>query len=318
MTTTVLIDEAATVANRRELFHLLRAGTTEGLVAVRKGKSFTSYGARVVSWLELPDDPALNSRCLLIPMKHCERTDLLSPKDPQILRFAKKLQRQLLQFRFMNYKALPLPKIPGEEELQARTRDLLRALALPWGQDEEMCEGLCGVLRRQESLRQVLSVQQSAVLDSLYGVIHSYPELSGLSVSELTETINVNLRRIGELGKMSEKRVGNLLTSLHLTDRTRLNSGFVLWLTRETRQQIHTLAYTYGVNKGPTPKMSAGCDLCQKLSVAPTSRSEAKPVEGRERVESKSSRELGEHREHGKRRARGKSARGVPGASSSR
>jgi len=318
MTTTVLIDEAATVTNRRELFHLLRAGTTQGFIAVRKGKSFKSYGARVVSWTELPDDPALNSRCILIPMKSCTRTDLLLPTDPRIVHLAKKLQRQLLQFRLTNYKTLALPRIVEEEELQPRTRDLFRALALPLGEEKEICEGLLAFLKQQESLRDVLSVYQSSVLESLYDVIHAYPERNALKVSELTECVNANLRERGEVGTLKEKRVGNILTSLHLMNRQRLNSGYVLWVNRETREQIHSQARIYRVNAGPTSEMSARCELCHITSVGTADGATPKPSEKSERVEAKRSRERREHRERGKRRIKRKPVRAVPAAGSRR
>ncbi len=277
MTTTVLIDEAATVTNRRELFHLLRAGTTQGFVAIRKGNSFKSYGARVISWLESPNDAALNSRCIVIPMKSSKRTDLLLPTDPRILHLAEKLQQQLLKFRFVNYNTLTLPKTSGEAELQPRTRDLFRALALPLGEETELCEALLALLKQQESLREVLSVNQSAVLESLYDVIHSYPELNALKMSGLTEWVNANLRDSGEVGNLKEKRVGNILTSLNLTNRQRLNSGFVLWLDRKTREEIHSLARTYGVNSGCTSEMSARCELCI-MSGRPTGGSTTNPL----------------------------------------
>ena len=158
MTTTLLIDETATVDNRRKLYHLLRTGTSQDFVAVRKGNTYKSYGARVVSWIGLPDDAALNSRCVLIPMKSSKRTDLLTANDPQILHDAGKLQRQLLQFRLTNYKTLTLPKISGEEDLPLRTRDIFRALAFPLAESKKTCETLLLLLKQQESLREALSV----------------------------------------------------------------------------------------------------------------------------------------------------------------
>jgi hypothetical protein len=308
MTTTVLIDEAATVTNRRELFHLLRAGTTQGFIAVRKGNSFRSYGARVVSWTELPDDPALNSRCILIPMKSCTRADLLLPTDPRVIQLAKKLQRQLLQFRMKTYKTLALPKIVGEEKLQPRTRDLFRALALPLGEEKEICECLLELLKAQESLWYVLSVYQSAALDSLYRAIHSCPDTDGFRVIALTEDVNENLRQRGEPRRLSERKFSDILTSLKLTSRTRTNVGYMLWLDRKTREQIHSMARTYGVNIELTPEMSARCELCQIMS-GRLKGSTMKPIAKTERVEPKAPRERRELRERGKRGIK----RGRPG-----
>jgi len=63
---TLLIDETGTHERNRALRHLLRMGTTQDVVAMRRNHSFHAYGAKVICWLEPPDDPALNSRCILI------------------------------------------------------------------------------------------------------------------------------------------------------------------------------------------------------------------------------------------------------------
>jgi len=318
MTTTLLIDETATVDNRRKLLHLLRTGTTPDFVAVRKGSTSKSYGARAISWIELPDDAALNSRCLLIPMTICKRTDLLAPTDPRVLHAAEMLQRRLLQFRLTNYKQLTPPAILRDKELQPRTRDLLRALTLPLGEQKEICEVIFELLKSQEPLRQLLSVYQSVALDSLYRMIHSYPKTNGLRVLWLTEDFNANLQRRGEPGRVSEKKFSNILTSLKLTSRTRTNSGYVLWLNRETREQIHSIARLYGVNTGLTPNMTADCEFCQIIGGRPTGGSTTKPVAESKRAEANTPREHREHREREKRRTKRAQARVVPAASSSR
>jgi hypothetical protein len=169
-----------------------------------------------------------------------------------------------------------------------------------------ICEELRRILKQQESVREVLSVFQFAVLDSLYDTIHAYPDLNALKVGDLAESVNADLRQRGEPGSLTEKRMGNLLTSLQLTIRTRINIGWVLWLTRETREQIHSLARAYGVNGGPTPELSAGCVLCQNMTAHPTNSSKTKPVEENPRAKANNAREHGEHRERGKRGTRNK------------
>jgi len=309
LTTTLLIDETATVGNRREILHLLRVGSTQGVVAVRKGKTYRSYGARVVSWIELPDDAALNSRCLIIPMKSSERTDLLAPTDPRILNLTAKIQRQLVQFRLMNFKTLALRQGLGEEELQSRTRDIFRALVLPFAEDKVVCDGLLGALRQQENLRNLLSVEQSAVLECLYEAIHSSPEANSVSTMALTESVNANLRWKGESRNLLERKVGDILTSLHLTKRTRKNYGWVLWFNRETREEIHSLARMHGVNVGLSLEMSARCEQCRAINQPSKGDSKTKPIAKSERVEANDPRERREHRERVRRRIRPKLAR---------
>jgi hypothetical protein len=141
LTPTLLIDETSTAGERRILFHLLRTGTTRDAVALRRDESFKTFGAKVISWIELPDDAALNSRCIVIPLRETHRTDLTRPTNPDIQHAAEDLQRQFLQFRFEKFKALKVPKVQGDEVLHSRTRDLYEALALPISNAEKKRSG---------------------------------------------------------------------------------------------------------------------------------------------------------------------------------
>src|SRR6267378_720171 len=80
---TMLIDEARSVSCDR-ILRLLRSGTTRDVLAVRNNRTFYPYGAKVISWLEPPDDPALNSRCVLISMGEGKNTALVSVDEPQV------------------------------------------------------------------------------------------------------------------------------------------------------------------------------------------------------------------------------------------
>src|SRR5713226_8782428 len=123
---TMLIDETGTAANNRTLRHILRSGTTKGVLAVRRNYSFHSYGAKVFSWLEPPNDPALNSRCILIPMFESKSTALVSTDDPKIQEMAAHLQAQLLRFRLENFKTVRVSPVPGDEVLRPRDRKSTR------------------------------------------------------------------------------------------------------------------------------------------------------------------------------------------------
>lgn len=71
---TVLLDETLTAGNPRDLMHLLRASSTAGFVSLKKDQARMAYGPKVFSWLELPNDAALNSRCVIVPMCRTSRT----------------------------------------------------------------------------------------------------------------------------------------------------------------------------------------------------------------------------------------------------
>ena len=265
LTPTLLIDETATLNNKGELLHLLRAGSAQGVISLRKGTAYKTYGARAVAWLELPDDAALNSRCLVIPMKSSTRKNLYSPVAPIILKLADRLQKALLQFRLTNYKNLALPELPGERELQPRTRDLYRALALPVGRDKKMCELLIQLLKMQEVIRETLPLHSAAVLDAVYTAIHSIRDDQRYRISSSTEAANQYLRDAGEPGYLSEKRVGNILTSFNLGGRTRTNAGYVQWFRRETKEEVHRLAFNHKANLNSAQTQYQDCELCSAI-----------------------------------------------------
>jgi hypothetical protein len=277
MLPTLLIDEAATTTNRKELFHLLRSGTTPGFIAIRKDRSYKSYGARVVSWIDLPNDSALNSRCILISMKCSRRADLWSPNDPHVARLAEQARKQLLQFRLMNYKTSKFHRIAGEEELHLRTRDLFHCLTLPLSDQNDICEMILSILQAQRSLHEYLSPQQAAAIQCLFDYIHTAEanckvprRINGIYVKSVAERVNAELDERGEPGSVSDKKMGDILTSLSLANRTRTNKGYVLWLDRETRKQIHTLIRTYGMAMDLSADEASNCELCQPAVAAPT------------------------------------------------
>jgi energy-coupling factor transporter ATP-binding protein EcfA2 len=276
LTTTALIDEIATVNNRRELFHLLRVGSSQDLVAFRKGRSYRSYGARAISLLTPLDDEALNSRCIFIPMKSCVNQKLLSPSDPRVLSLAALLRRQLMHFRLSNFKTLKSPPFCAEQELLPRTRDIFTALASPLHDEPDLCKALLACLTKQQSLRRLLSGDQSAAVDCLFEIIHNQPGIHGVRIAELAKTVNEDLRQRGEAGKLSERKLGSVLTSLNLTNRTRTCAGYVLWLDRGTRESIHSLARQHGTKTAVKIDLAAGCDICGRAKTGSTNGTEIK------------------------------------------
>jgi hypothetical protein len=71
--------------------------------------------------------------------------------------------------------------------------------------------------------------------------IHENPTGANCANSGLTETVNLNLEHAREFFRVSPHHVGRDLASLGLTDRKRTNSGWVLRVSRDTRDRIHGL-----------------------------------------------------------------------------
>ena len=260
---TILLDETLTSGHSRELMHLLRATSTTGFVSLRKGKARLAFGPKAFSWLELPDDAALNSRCLIVPMHKTGRTDLKSPNHPTILASAKKVRMQLQQFRFEHFNGFPAPKIPADVKLSGRQLDLYRAVALPITQDEKLCEILACLIEQQNELQTaVLSPAQATVLHVLYSWIHEKPKAPAVGLSPLTAVVNSGLTKRGE-SIVNERKMGNILTSLSLTNRQRTNTGYILFLDPSTRERIHANARDHR-----TEDPVEDCKICSPTDVS--------------------------------------------------
>ena len=267
---TLLIDETATAGHPRTLLHLLRSSSSPGFISLRKDKAQMAYGPKVFAWIELPNDAALNSRCIIIPMHKTSRADLISPDDPRVLQFAKKVRMRLQQFRFEHYRSLSVPKVPADVQLSSRVLDLYRALALPFGEDQKFCEALALLIASQRQFQsRVISAAQASCIRVLYSLIHVQPSVAGYRLSGLTTEMKANLASRGEPSSaLNERKVGDILTSLGLTNRSRTNTGYVLWVERSDRVRIHEMARDYEVD-GIGAKQN--CDICKEITASPAS-----------------------------------------------
>lgn len=246
---TLLIDEAGTLSNDRAVRHLLRTGTTRDAISLRGNQVLHSYGAKVMSWLEPPDDPALNSRCILIPMFEASKTGLAKPTDSEVQQAASALQTQLLQFRFENYKKLRMGPIPGDESLRPRSRDILYALSAAHPPNCERTQRSLELLRSGEAIPQdSLSVEQNAVLRTLFSMIHLQKGFASIQTLHLTNGVNYFLRRAGEKLRLQPRKVGAVLKSLGFSNRKRTHLGWIVSLDQNDCEKIHQLAECYGID----------------------------------------------------------------------
>src|ERR1700733_2164128 len=268
VTPSLVIDETATAGDRRALFHLLRVGSTPGSVAIRKNKAFNPYCPKVVCWTELPNDQALNSRCVIIPLQESERKDLLLVTDPKIQAFADHIRQMLQQDRLENFNRLSLARVPGDECLNSRSRDLYEALALPID-DANIREFLAAQFQLQQNFnREPLSPVQAAVLRTLDWYIHANGTDTTCANSDLTDAVNLQLKYDQELFHATPHKVGHVLTSFGLTERERTNTGWMLLLSRDTRKRIHTLLRRYAVETDSSVNRE-GCGLCSDAQILP-------------------------------------------------
>jgi hypothetical protein len=292
---TLLIDETITAGHPRTLLHLLRSSNSPGFVSLRKDKAQMAYGPKVLAWIQLPNDAALNSRCIIIPMHKTSRADLVSPVDIKMLQFARKMRMRLLQFRFEHYRSRSIPRVPAGVRLSSRALDLYRALALPFGENQEFCEMLARLIAEQRQFQpRLLSATQASAVRVLCILIHVDPSQAGYKLSGLTTLMKEDLASRGEPSMLNERKMGDILTSLGLTNRSRTNIGYVLWLERSDRVRIHEMVRDYEVDgTGPNPN----CDICTETNTASPVSSILEAADENQVRPDEANREHHEHRE---------------------
>jgi hypothetical protein len=268
---TLLIDNTETTGQERRVIHLLRSGVSPGPMDPRGTQSYRTYGSKIISWTELPDDNTVNSQSIIIPMHESSRTDLKRSAAPEIVSLADKLQSNLSQYRHQNLNARQLPRIQGAENLSPRESDIYEALAIPIADEPKACVRLLEcILQQREFHRVSLPPQHAAVLATLHRLIHLHPDQGTLPFSELKKSVNLNLERAGERFQVTAKAVGSALTRLGLfSGRNRISSGTVGYVDYAARKRIHDLVSRHGVDdlsgwlSSEVPTES--CDICKSL-----------------------------------------------------
>jgi hypothetical protein len=275
---TMLIDEAGSFRNNSALRHMLRAGSTRDIDSVQANRTLHAYGAKVLSWLEPPDDTALNSRCILIPMHESMRTSLKRPSDVEVEREAAVLQAQLLRFRFENYRRVEPGPIYVDEILRPRSRDLIRALAATHMSNVKRSRLLLEFFKSGQAVPlEPLSPEQNAVLRALYSMIHPRKEYVSVQTGDLTKMVNYFLQRAGEGLRLQPRKVGAVLSSLGFSNRTRTKSGWIVSVDREDAEKLHELAEHYGIERLEERFQEISPDDCDPCRAAAAKKSNGAP-----------------------------------------
>ncbi len=267
---TLLLDEVGTPQRNSFLRLMLRTGTTRDVVSLRRGQFHKTYGAKVLSFIEPPDDLALNSRCVQIPLFEANNIELLKPTDPTLLKMADQLRMQFLRFRFDMYGKISCVSIPGAEELRPRSRDLLNSLAAPSLKDVNRCQRLLQFFRfRDATSQEPLPPAQAAVVKALMYGIHSSTICEGTTylINDIAQQVNKCLEEDGESLRLTPRKVGSALTSLGIRSRQRTNSGWVLWLSVEDLVRVHKMGRMYGLDqvlREKHPQLQS-CPFCKDL-----------------------------------------------------
>jgi hypothetical protein len=248
---TILIDETDTAGYKTDLAHLLKVGFTPDLTTFRKGRSFSAFGAKAMSWIELPPDTALTSRCIVVPLFETQKSGLKRVNDPEIVKAADELQNKFLRYRLEKFSSLSIPEVQGHTRLHSRNRDLYEALALA-SSDPVICEELATIFEGvQEQNCEPLPPHQMAVLRTLFEWVHAVDFQVNdhqCLVGDLTGMVNETLRRRRETFRMNPREVGAILKTFGI-DRRRTRWGWMALLDRQVEERVHRLAFKYGLDQ---------------------------------------------------------------------
>ena len=263
---TLLIDETSSVHDPAALRRLLRVGNTPGSLVLRHKQAWNVFGAKVICWRELPDDAALNSRCIILPMHAVNDPALRLPDDPEIVEAAATLQSQLLYYRLANYQRITKPANDESiKTLPPRKRELYVALVAPCLGEEPSRNFLLDYFR-DDSRNQdenSLSSAEHAVVAALFLSAHM-PELHGrLLLKDVAARANRHLQADGESLRLSVRHVGIIATSFGFSRRHRTTNGWKLLLEKSDQRPLHDMAAYYGVNQFPEDASGlTRCSLC--------------------------------------------------------
>src|SRR5262249_47700347 len=223
--------------------------------------------AKVVCWRELPDDAALNSRCIILPMHAVNDAALRLPDDPEIVSAAAKLQSQLLYYRLANYDRITKPAIDEViKTLPPRTRELYLAIATPCADDEISRNFLLDHFRSRYSHvfnDNQLSAAEYSVIFALFHLSHMPEKRNELLTREIAARANRYLHDQREHMELVIRRVGAILTGYSFAQRRRTRNGFALVLEKDAHRRLHGMDERYGMDclRDDMPGFVA-CHLC--------------------------------------------------------
>jgi hypothetical protein len=235
---TLLIDEAGSVRNPNELRRLLRIGSTQPGLVLRKDKAWNVFGAKVISWRKLPDDSALTSR---------NDSGLMAPEHPEIVAAAETLQEKLLYYRLAHFDQISAPESEGMEKLRPGMRDLYTTLAAPCAAYPEVGRVLFEHFVAESRItHEPLPPLENAVLAALLSATDEREKPP--FIGDLTKSVNGYLKAAGEKLRVIPRQVGIALTGLGFTNRRRDRNGWSVLLSETDLQRLQEMAERYGVS----------------------------------------------------------------------
>jgi hypothetical protein len=228
------------------LLQLLRTSSRRGFLSASGGKWVDAFCAKIVVSRQAPRDPEAAGFPLEIVLppsgEYIPRLDAFEAD-----RIASEFQPKLLEYRLVNHQKITKPsfEIRG---FSAPMRELAYDLGACVVGDEGLQGQILAHLEKDDREIQVnrSSLLESIVLEALLAECHD-PQVSNVSVTDLTTSVNTILAARGEAREVSPENVGWKLRHIGLRTVPVTGGCKGLALPNEIRSEIHALAAGYGV-----------------------------------------------------------------------
>ena len=183
----------------------------------------------------------------------------------------------MLDFRLRNFHLVRPPQLAGASDLNSRTLQTARSLAVPLQGDEFVEAKLISSLRQQDQEADAVRHEQMelVVVEALFRLAHEKPA-GELFVQQIASRANDILAEQGDDRRFKPRRVGSILRSLGIHTERLGSWGRGICISPHHQRQVHRLAHTFRITRRDTSnwmavKVGSGggpqCSLCEEFGL---------------------------------------------------
>ncbi len=241
----------------------LVADAPRATILLGSDRAQSPYGPKLICATVPPEDEAVKSRCIQIPMVAENNTGLWKPTDREVEKEVRDLQQMLLQMRLQCYSSIKPVQVPHTGQLSPREQDMLSCLAAVFASNPDWVDSIS---RSYEYVprQQTASPQLAAVVKAVFVVGHD-PEFQGnMKVGLVASLAQQYLEMEGERVKLNPRRVGDILTALGFTSSQRQKIGWTRIFTRSDIEKAHELMRSYSILVPPL-STARECKMCDAM-----------------------------------------------------
>jgi hypothetical protein len=242
----------------KELLRAVGAMSRPGVRIPRNGRLLDVFCPIVVCTEDPTTDSWLLENSIQIELMptgtRCQRISPLRQRE-----ISRELQAKLLSYRFINFSKVQQSEFDAPQ-FSFRTRETARNLGACVIDDRELQSRVISLLEQQDEdvrVRRTTKLE-AIVIEAGLLFCHEKKKRESAYVSEFATVSSAILENRGESIKLEPRAIGDILRSLGLFTRRLDRAGRGILLLREVRDQIHQLAWRFGVRS-----IEDGVDRCE-------------------------------------------------------